>query len=104
MKNVLITGSASGMGRETALLLANNGYNVFGLDINKTEDCSNITQIICDVSDINSVESAYKEVSSKVSKLDAIIHFAGIIMMNSLVEISEQDFLKILEITCYRLI
>ena len=31
---------------------------------------------------------------SQTDKLDAVINFAGIIMMNSLIEISEEDFIK----------
>ena len=58
MKSVLITGSANGMGRETAIFLSKNGYHVFGLDINKANDeIENITQIICDITDIKSIEN-----------------------------------------------
>ena len=101
MKNVLITGSAGGMGKATAELLSKNGYNVFGLDLKKTDDTLNMTQIICDITDIKSVENAFNIVKSKVDKLDAIINFAGIIMMNSLVEISEEEFIKIFNINVF---
>ena len=102
MKNVVITGGASGMGRATALKLAKNGYNVLSLDIKETsEQVANITQLKVDVTNMQSVQNAFDYVSSKTDKLDAVINFAGIIMMNSLIEISEEDFVKIFNITVF---
>lgn len=102
MDYVLITGGASGMGRATAIKLAQNGYHVFSCDIKiNPEERKNITQIQVDVTDMKSVEKAYEFVSSKTDKLCAVINFAGIIMMNSLIEISEEDFLRIFNINLF---
>jgi len=102
MNYVVITGSARGMGRATALKLANNGYYVFSLDINKNEEeVENIDQIIVDVTNMESVVSAFNYISSKTDKLSAVINFAGIIMMNSLIEIKEEDFVKIFNINLF---
>ena len=102
MKFALITGAANGMGRATAIKLAQNGYFVFSCDIQKNEkEIENIQQIIMDVTDIKSIENAFKIVNKKTNKLDAVIHFAGIIMMNSLIEISEEDFTKIFNINVF---
>jgi len=102
MKSVVITGGASGMGRATALKLAENGYNVFSCDIKSNEEeIENITQVIMDVTNMDSVKKAYEFISQKTDKLDAVINFAGIIMMNSLIEISEEDFIKIFNINVF---
>lgn len=102
MKYALITGGASGMGRATAIKLSNNGYYVFSCDVKKAdEEVENIQQIIADVTDIKSLQKAYNEVCKKTDKLDAVINFAGIIMMNSLIEISEEDFVKIFNINVF---
>lgn len=102
MKFALITGAANGMGRATAIKLAQNGYYVFSCDIQKNlEEIENIQQIIVDVINIKSNENAFKIVNKKTNKLDAVIHFAGIIMMNSLIEISEEDFTKIFNINVF---
>ena len=99
MKYVLITGGASGMGRATALKLSKEGYYVFSCDINKNiEEIENIEQIIMDVTDINSIKNAYDKISKITSTLEAIINFAGIIMMNSLIEIDERQYRKIFDV------
>lgn len=102
MKYALITGGASGMGRATALKLAQNGWQVFSCDIKTNdEEVENIVQLKVDVRNIESIKEAYKTVSSKIDKLDALINFAGIIMMNSLIEISEEDFVKIFDVNLF---
>lgn len=102
MQYVLITGGASGMGRATALKLAQSGYHVFSCDIKKAkEENENITQLIVDVTDIKSVQAAYDFVCSKTDKLFAVINFAGIIMMNSLIEISEEEFIRIFNVNVF---
>lgn len=101
MKYALITGAASGMGRATAIKLAQNGYHVFSCDIKQAEQIDNITQLTVDVTDTKSIQKAYDYISAITDKLDAVINFAGIIMMNSLVEISEEDFTRIFNINLF---
>lgn len=102
MKYALITGSARGMGRATALKLASNGYKVFSCDINKAqEEVENIVQIKLDVTNMESVKNAFEVVSKQTDRLDAVINFAGIIMMNSLIEISEEEFTKIFNVNVF---
>jgi len=102
MKTVILTGGASGMGRATALVLANNGYFVYSLDIKEnSEKHQNIKQIITDVTSKESVENAYDEIRKETNTLDAIINFAGIIMMDSLIEISEEEYLKIFNVNVF---
>ncbi|MBO5395046.1 MAG: SDR family NAD(P)-dependent oxidoreductase [Clostridia bacterium] len=101
MEYVLITGGASGMGRATALKLAESGYHVFSCDIKESEPHQNITPLIVDVTDMQSVQNAFEVVKEKTDKLSAVINFAGIIMMNSLIEISEEEFVKIFNVNLF---
>ena len=50
---------------------------------------------------MQSVENAHKQVLKVTNKLDAVINFAGIILMNSLIEISEEEFVKIFNINLF---
>lgn len=102
MKYALVTGGASGMGRATALHLSKNGYHVFSLDINRhNEEIENITQIIADVTNMASIQNAYNLILKTTNSLDAVINFAGIIMMNSLIEMSEEEFVRIFNINLF---
>ena len=98
MKNVLITGAYGGMGRSTALMLRDLGYRVFALDRKVGEAEDGIIPIEADVTDSASVGAAFGLISGYTESLYAVIHFAGIYMLDSLVEMSEDDFRRILDV------
>lgn len=101
MKYILVTGAYGGMGRATINLLKQQGYFIFALD-KKTEPAEeNIMPIQADITDENSIKSAYKKISEITNDLFAIIHYAGIYMLNSLVEMESSDFDKIFKINLY---
>ena len=98
MKDILITGAFGGMGRATAAALAARGYRVFALDLTVGEGEENIIPVQADVTDEASVASALLTVQSYTDSLFAILHFAGIYRLNSLVEMKSADFRQILEV------
>ena len=101
-KTVIITGGASGMGRAVSLFLAQKGYYVYSLDIkNIRGNVDNIFEIEVDVCSQESIDNAFKIISSQTKEIFAILNFAGIVMMNSLVEISESDFMKIFNVNFF---
>ena len=98
MKSVLITGAYGGMGKETAKLLRNLGYKVFALDIKTEEIPNNVIPIQCDITSEGSVINAFETVKSHTEELYAIIHFAGVYMLDSLVEMKAEQFKRIFDI------
>lgn len=101
MKYVIVTGSNGGMGKSTVELLKNQGFFVFALDLNKTNDEENVMNIQCDVTCEESVVSAYDIISEITNEIYGIIHFAGIYRMNSLVEMSSNELEKIFKINVF---
>lgn len=101
MKYVLISGAYGGMGYATAKLFAEKGFTVFALDKNVRESEENILPIQADVTDVESLKNALSQVQSVTDELFAILHFAGVYMLDSLIEITEQDFDKIFKINLY---
>ncbi len=100
MKTVLISGVLGGMGKATCELLLKNGYDVLGLDVKESTELP-ITYYQVDLTNIEKIKSVYDSVSNKYDKLDAIIHFAGVYKMDSLIEISEEKFVEIFNINLF---
>ena len=101
MKTIIITGAGSGMGKATAQYLAKHGHKVFALDLVQPLPQENIIPIQVDVTDLHSVERAFSEISAQTQGVDAIVHFAGIYHMDSLIEIEEEELLKIFNINVF---
>lgn len=101
MKYALITGAYGGMGSATTKLLVKKGWTVFALDKKTENPTKNVYPITTDLTNVDSVRSAFDTVKKVTDKLDAIIHFAGIYDLNSLVEIDEKTFDRIFKINVY---
>lgn len=101
MKYVLITGAYGGMGQKTVKKLTSEGFTVFALDkkVGQAED--NVIPIQTDVTDVESIKNACEKVQSVTDELFAIIHFAGIYMLDSFIEMSEEEFDRIFKINLY---
>lgn len=98
MKSVLITGAGGGMGRAATEKFSAEGWRVFALDKRLCEDDVNIIPIEADVTDEESVKKAFVSVWKHTDHLDAVVHFAGIYMLDSLAEISDEAFRLILDV------
>ncbi len=98
MKNIVITGAYGGMGSATTKLLKNLGYRVFALDLKVKEKEENIIPVSVDITSEESIINAFNFVKEQVNEIYAVIHFAGIYQLNSLVEMKNQDFTKIFNI------
>lgn len=98
MKYILITGAGGGMGRETAKLFASEGYTVFALDKSASEATENIIPIQADVTDEESVRLAFEKIREITDEIFAIIHFAGLYMLDSLVEMPTESYDRIFDV------
>ena len=98
MKYVLITGAGGGMGRAATEKFSAEGWRVFALDKRLCEADENIIPIEADVTDEESVKNAFVSVWKHTDHIDAVVHFAGIYMLDSLAEMSDEDFRLILDV------
>ena len=101
MKNILVTGAYGGMGRANVQKLKAQGFRVFALDKHVGEAEENVVPIAADVTDEESVRRAAETVQAQAGELFAVIHFAGVYMLDSLVEIPSSEFEKIFEINVF---
>lgn len=89
MKTVIITGASSGIGKATAILFGEKGWNVIATMRNSNHfsqfsDNKNIKTYLLDIKDKESIESCIKQVIQDVGKIDVIINNAGIYTTNPL--------------------
>ena len=101
MKHVLITGAYGGMGYKTVQALAGQGFRVFAMDKNVKEPEKNVIPLQADVTDLESVKKAYEQVQAQTDELFAIVHFAGVYMLDSLIEMQGEDFERIFKINLF---
>jgi NAD(P)-dependent dehydrogenase (short-subunit alcohol dehydrogenase family) len=76
-KVILITGISTGFGRETARILSNKGYTVFGTVRCETERIPGVNYLLMDLTNSESIKVAVSEVLTKVKRIDVLINNAG---------------------------
>lgn len=101
MKYVLVTGAYGGMGKAVVQNLKEAGYFVFALDKRVEEAEENVLPIQVDVTDEASIQTAFSLVKERTEELFAILHFAGIYMLDSLVEMDEKAFVSAFDVNVF---
>ncbi|TPQ36479.1 3-oxoacyl-ACP reductase [Bradyrhizobium guangdongense] len=106
-KVALVTGAARGIGLATAKKFLAEGWRVALLDIageQLTQAVSEIARpdetlaLTCDVSDAAAVGAAVKAVEQRFGRLDALVNNAGIAVFAPLMETSDADFCRVIEV------
>ena len=101
MKYVLITGAYGGMGHATVQALAKNGFCVFALDRKVDEPIETVGPIQVDLTNAVAVQAAFEQVKKVTDELFAIIHFAGVYTLDSLIEIPDKEFERVFQINVF---
>jgi NAD(P)-dependent dehydrogenase (short-subunit alcohol dehydrogenase family) len=100
-KIALVTGSSSGIGFETALALAREGYYTYATmrDTSKATKIQEIAKkenlkldvVELDVDKEDSIKSAIKKIISKNDRIDVLVNNAGFLLFGCLEDISVED-------------
>jgi NAD(P)-dependent dehydrogenase (short-subunit alcohol dehydrogenase family) len=86
-KTYVVTGAASGMGRTTSILLAQQGANVALVDLRKPQTVLDEVEklgakglaLSCDVQDGNAVNAAMEKIAQHFGGIDGAANMAGIV-------------------------
>ena len=110
----LVTGSSSGIGLETSLALARDGYRTYAsmrdtgkgvelLDAAKREDLP-IQVIRLDVDDAGSVSDAIKKITAESGRLDVLVNNAGYGQFGCTEDVSVNDFRRQFETNFFSIV
>ena len=109
IKVALVTGATRGIGKEIALTLAENGFNVAlnyrkeseELESSKKEiESKNVKCLaVCgDVSNYEQVENFVKEIISEFGRIDVLVNNAGITKDMLLMRMKKEDFESVIDV------
>ena len=101
MKYVIVTGAYGGMGYAAVRAFRDKGYYVFALDRHVKEAEDGVIPIEVDLTDADAIAAAYLKVREATDRVYAIAHFAGMYNLDSLVEMSENDFTRIFDVNVF---
>lgn len=90
MKKALVTGGATGIGKATAKLLQQNGYDVF-VTYNKTEPDFKVNKIRCNLENTDEIENAVRQIGS----IDLLVNNAGVSLIKMINDITPEDYEKV---------
>ena len=94
-KTVLITGASAGIGRATAVYLAEHGYNVYcaARRIEKMADLTTygIKPITLDVTVDHSVETCVEQIINESCSIDILVNNAGFGSEGAIEDVTKQD-------------
>ena len=87
MKKALITGGATGIGKATALLLQENGYEVY-ITYNSTLPDYEVNKIKCDLKNLDDIKRVFDEVGD----IDLLVNNAGVSMIKMINDVTPDDY------------
>jgi NAD(P)-dependent dehydrogenase (short-subunit alcohol dehydrogenase family) len=108
-KNIIITGAASGIGKETAITASRLGANVIMLDLSEDGlkettyllDGNNHSYYITDLTDTESISTIIKEIIEKNGIINGLVHCAGISSRKPLNVLTKYGFSKVMDVNFY---
>ncbi len=96
-KTIVVVGAASGMGLRSAERLISEGWTVWALDrseeglkkaIDQVSDADAYRPLVCDMTEPDSLRSAFQAISEHCDAIDALLVSAGVTIVGMLDEIS----------------
>lgn len=108
-KTYAVTGAGSGIGRETAITLSQQGAKVALLDLNREGLHETLSAmegekhyvIECDLTDFERFPSVVSDIVLNVGCIDGFVHCAGISSRKPLKALSPSGFSKVMDVNFY---
>jgi NAD(P)-dependent dehydrogenase (short-subunit alcohol dehydrogenase family) len=107
-KVALITGGASGIGKATAILFAQEGASIAVVDINQEQGQSTVAEIeaaggraifvLCNVTSAEDCRSAVEKTVAEFGRLDILFNNAGIIRRADVIGTTEEEWDRVMAV------
>ncbi len=103
MKNVIITGTSSGIGLELVKTYSKNGYNVISLSRSNLDEKSlkNVKHINFDITNDESITNLADTVNKEYTSIDILINNAGKIINKPFEDFTKKDFYSIYDVNVF---
>lgn len=99
----VVTGGASGIGHATARMLIDGGADVASLDLSPRADSSAL-EIVCDVTNDLSVQSAIEAAATSFGRIDIVINNAGIGAQGSVSDNDDAEWGRVFDVNVYGMV
>src|SRR5579859_1925969 len=103
---ILVTGAASGIGRATATLLANDGAQVIAADLSAFDwlgglnrsSAKRVSPVELDVSDPSAIDHFVDAALKRFGHIDGLVNCAGIVQHKAMLELTTADWDRVLDV------
>ena len=106
MKNIIITGTSSGIGLELVKIYSKNGYRVISLSRSDLPllGLDGVEHINFDISEKESLDKLISLVENKYKRIDVLINNAGKLINKSFKDLSKDDLYNIYDVNVFGVI
>ena len=106
MKNIIITGTSSGIGLELVKIYSKNGFRVISLSRSDLPvlGLDGVEHINFDISEKESLDKLINLVENKYKRIDVLINNAGKLINKSFKDLSKDDLYNIYEVNVFGVI
>ncbi len=94
----VVTGGASGIGRQVVTTLLARGARVASLDLNTPEPLTGVLDLTCDVTDDASVRAAVERAAQELGGIDVLVANAGVGASGTVETTADEDWSRVLEV------
>ena len=105
MKNVLITGTSSGIGLELLKIYSKNGFRIISLSRSSVNidklGLKNVNHIKFDISNDQNIDSLIELIDKQYQSIDIVINNAGKLINKPFDELSKEDFYSVFDVNVF---
>ncbi|OAJ48830.1 oxidoreductase [Pseudomonas marginalis] len=103
-RTAIVTGASSGIGRATAEALVQAGYTVFGTSRKATDTPTQVTMLVCDVTDDDAVSALVSTVLARTGRIDLLVNNAGVGLLGGAEEFSISQVQALFDVNLFGVI